>query len=84
MLLGELGDQQSEFAKPVVGQLTQVLLHMKPEMHTETIEIFHEGKQHQAQCLKQLESTLMPRCIIEIKMQYYGPKKKQDNDNLKH
>lgn len=61
---------------PVVGQLTQVLLHMKPEIHSETIEIFHQAKQSDAKTQKKLENVLKPRYIIEIRTECYGSKKK--------
>ena len=78
LILGQLviGCNQSEHPKPVVGQLTKVVLHMKPEIHTETVEIFHEPKRRKASIQQKRESTLKARYIVEIETQYYGPNRK--------
>ena len=78
LILGQLviGSNQSEFPNPVVGQLTKVILHMKPCIQTETIEIFHEPKKNEMNNQQKRESTLKTRCILEAEIQYYGPKQK--------
>ena len=78
LILGQvvIGCNESEHPKPVVGQLTKVLLHTKPEIQTETIEIFHEPKRRKASIQQKRESTLKARYIVNIETQCYGPNRK--------
>ena len=84
-ILGQLviGSNQNEFPNPVVGQLTKVILHVKPGIQTETIEIFHEPKRSEMNAHQRRESTLKTRCILEAEIQYYGPKQKSSIDCVK-
>ena len=63
-IIGEINCAQLSVKTPVVGQLTQVLLHPKQQTHTETLEIYHCTKikeQH-----KSRKSILKKRHITEI------------------
>lgn len=58
---------------PAVGQFTRVLLTPKPEIFTETLEIYHTAKEDEKKKQKNRRSVLKPRHMTEILTQYYGP-----------